>query len=179
MKKTVPSCSQTNPRAATLVPSNPRAATLLHPSRHPLLPQPPPRLPPPAAAPPPPPPCRSFRPPTPSSPATAAPPPPAAAPPRRLPAAPPAADSPSSPAGTPSSRPPPLLLLHRLLDGRARASPAPLLVGGCVVVYVFHVLLRSESGFRRRLPVVLRMHILSAFCRDVYRESSGEVLPKF
>jgi hypothetical protein len=23
------------------------------------------------------------------------------------------------------------------------------------------------------------MHILSAFCRDVYRESSGEVLPKF
>ena len=52
-------------------------------------------------------------------------------------------------------------------------------VGGCVVGYVLRVLLRSESGFRQRLPVVLRMHILSAFCRDVYQESSGEVLPKF
>ena len=52
-------------------------------------------------------------------------------------------------------------------------------VGGCVVGYVLCVLLRSESGFRQCLPVVLRMHILSASCRDVYRESSGEVLPKF
>ena len=28
-------------------------------------------------------------------------------------------------------------------------------------------------------PVVLRVHILSAYCRDVYQENSGEVLPKF
>lgn len=28
-------------------------------------------------------------------------------------------------------------------------------------------------------PIVLRVHTLSAYCRDVYQENSGEVLPKF
>ena len=31
----------------------------------------------------------------------------------------------------------------------------------------------------KRHIVVLRVHILSAYCRDVYQENSGEVLPKF
>ena len=44
-------------------------------------------------------------------------------------------------------------------------------VGGCVVGYVLHALLRSKSGFRQRLPVVLRMRILSAF---LPRRVSGE-----
>ena len=37
----------------------------------------------------------------------------------------------------------------------------------------------SDAEFRQCLPVVLRVHILSAYCRDVYQENSGEVLPKF
>ena len=37
----------------------------------------------------------------------------------------------------------------------------------------------SNAEFRQCLPVVLRVHILSAYCRDVYQENSGEVLPKF
>ena len=37
----------------------------------------------------------------------------------------------------------------------------------------------SDAEFRQCLPVVLRMHILSVYCGDVYQENSGEVLPKF
>ena len=37
----------------------------------------------------------------------------------------------------------------------------------------------SNAEFRQCLPVVLRVHILSAYCRDVYQENSGEVLSKF
>ena len=37
----------------------------------------------------------------------------------------------------------------------------------------------SDAEFRQCLPVVLQMHILSVYCRDVYQENSGEVLPKF
>src|SRR6266566_8826906 len=37
----------------------------------------------------------------------------------------------------------------------------------------------SDAEFRQCLPVVLRVHILSAYCRDMYQENSGEVLPKF
>ena len=37
----------------------------------------------------------------------------------------------------------------------------------------------SNVEFRQCLAVVLRVHILSAYCRDVYQENSGEVLPKF
>ena len=37
----------------------------------------------------------------------------------------------------------------------------------------------SDAEFRQRLPVVLWVHILFAYCGDVYQENSGEVLPKF
>ena len=37
----------------------------------------------------------------------------------------------------------------------------------------------SDAEFCQCLPVVLRVHILSAYCRDVYHENNGEVLPKF
>ena len=37
----------------------------------------------------------------------------------------------------------------------------------------------SDAEFRQCLPVVLRVHILSVYCRDVYQENSREVLPKF
>ena len=37
----------------------------------------------------------------------------------------------------------------------------------------------SYAEFCQCLPVVLRVHILSAYCRDVYQENGGEVLPKF
>src|SRR5215216_1189563 len=37
----------------------------------------------------------------------------------------------------------------------------------------------SDAEFLQCLPVVLWVHILSAYCRDVYQENSGEVLPKF
>ena len=37
----------------------------------------------------------------------------------------------------------------------------------------------SDAEFRQCLPVVLRVHILSAYCRHMYQENSGEVLPKF
>src|SRR6266566_4355624 len=37
----------------------------------------------------------------------------------------------------------------------------------------------SDVEFRQCLLVVLRVHILSAYCRDVYQENSGVVLPKF
>ena len=36
-----------------------------------------------------------------------------------------------------------------------------------------------NAEFRQCLPVVLRVHILSAYSRDVYQENSEEVLPKF
>ena len=35
-----------------------------------------------------------------------------------------------------------------------------------------------DAEFCQCLPVVLRVNILSAYCRDVYQENSGEVLPK-
>src|SRR4051812_12973860 len=38
---------------------------------------------------------------------------------------------------------------------------------------------QSNAEFCQRLPVVLRIHNLSACCRDVYQENSGEMLPKF
>ena len=37
----------------------------------------------------------------------------------------------------------------------------------------------SDAEFRECLPVVLRMHMLSVYCEDVYQENNGEVLPKF
>ena len=37
----------------------------------------------------------------------------------------------------------------------------------------------SDAEFHHCLPVVLRVHIVSAYCRDIYQENSGEVLPKF
>ena len=40
----------------------------------------------------------------------------------------------------------------------------------------FHGPLWSEKEFRQHLPVVLRIH---SPLQDVYRENSGEVLPKF
>ena len=47
---------------------------------------------------------------------------------------------------------------------------------GCVDGVSFHALLRSETEFRRHLPVVLRT--VHSPCQDVYPENSGEVLPK-
>src|SRR3954469_8785013 len=35
---------------------------------------------------------------------------------------------------------------------------------------------RSDAVFRQRLPVVLQIQNLSACCRDVYQENSGEVV---
>ena len=45
----------------------------------------------------------------------------------------------------------------------------------------FSHMLSSGFGaeFRQCLPVVLWVHILSAYCRDLYQENSGEVLAKF
>ena len=37
----------------------------------------------------------------------------------------------------------------------------------------------SDAEFHQCLHVVLWVHILSAYSRDVYQENSGEVLPKF
>ena len=37
----------------------------------------------------------------------------------------------------------------------------------------------SDAEFCQCLPVVLRVHILSAYCLDVYQENIREVLPKF
>ena len=37
----------------------------------------------------------------------------------------------------------------------------------------------SDAEFHQCLPVVLRVHILCAYCRDMYQENSGVVLPKF
>ena len=37
----------------------------------------------------------------------------------------------------------------------------------------------SDAEFRQCLPIVLGVHMLSTYCRDVYQENNGEVLPKF
>src|SRR3990170_3877838 len=37
----------------------------------------------------------------------------------------------------------------------------------------------SDAEFPQCLPVVIRVHILSAYCQDVYQENSEEVPPKF